>query len=125
MVSQEDCNVLAGKIFGLRKESSASSEPSKRDFEVYALGVESNVLDSGFSYVTGKRFIYVGEAMVDVIRSTLGEHLNRAVRQVPHKACQPITIGNVRCSEAEPNTLNPPDEDYMFRSLVHFWLTIG
>ena len=73
-------------MFGLRKESSAKNERSKGDFEVYALGVESKFLDFGFSYVTGKRLIYVGKAMGDVIGAALGEHLNRAVRQVADKA---------------------------------------
>jgi hypothetical protein len=109
----------------LRKERSAGNERLKRDFEVYALGVESSFLDSRFSYVAGKRFIYVGKATVDVVGPALREHLNRAVRQVADKAGQPIPIGNVRGGEAKANTLNPPDEDYMFSSLVHFRLTIG
>lgn len=72
--------------FDLHKGGSRHNERSKGDFEVYALGVESNFLDFRFSYVTGKRFIYVGKAMGDVTGVALGEHLNRAVRQVADKA---------------------------------------
>ncbi len=111
--------------FDLHKGGSANNERSKGDFEVYALRVESNFLDFRFSYVTGKRFIYVRKAMVDVIGAALGEHLNRAVRQVADKAGQPITIGNVGRGEAKANALNPTYEYYMFGSLVHFRLTIA
>jgi len=110
--------------FDLHKGGSSHNERSKGDFEVYALGVESNFLDLGFSYVTGKRFIYVGKAMGDVIKAALGEHLNRAVWQVADKAGQPMTIRNVGRGEAKANALNPPHEDYMFGNPVHCQLTV-
>ena len=63
--------------------------------------------------------------MVDVVGVALCEHLNRAVRQITDKARQPMTIGDVGRGEAKANALHPPDENYMFGSLVHFRLTIG
>ena len=86
MVSQKECNILTGNIFGLRKESNANEEGSKGDFEVCVLRIESQLLDSGLSYIAGKRFIYVPKATVDVIGAALCEHLNRAVRHVADKA---------------------------------------
>ena len=58
----------------------------KSDFEVFTLWVRRHFLDFSFSYMSGKRFLYVPDAIVYLIRATLSNHLNTAVGAVADPA---------------------------------------
>jgi hypothetical protein len=116
---------LTDKVFGLRKATSTNNEGSKGDSEICVLGIESYLLDSGFSYITGERFLYIPYAIIYIFSGTLPYHFDSTVRQVANKTCQLMAIGYVVSREAKADALHTPDEDYMFGSLVHFRLTIG
>ena len=54
----------------------------KSDFEVFVPGVGRNFFDFGLSDVTCEAVIDVAEAIVNVVRKALSDHLNSAVQEV-------------------------------------------
>jgi len=59
----------------------------KSDFEVFVPRVGRDFFDFGLSDVTCEGVIDVAEAIVNVIRRALGEHLNGAIQDVAYPAC--------------------------------------
>ena len=91
----------------------------KSYFEVFVLGVWRDLFDFGFSDITSEGIPDVPEAMVNVVGSTLGEHLNGSVKEVANPAGQRITIGYLVNGEAKTNALNTACENDTFCGLAH------
>jgi len=78
------------------------------------------LFDFGFSYIAGKGFFDVSDAMGDVVGGALGKHLHSAARAVADKAGQLVAVGYTKSGEAKADTLDSAGENYMFGGLAHF-----
>ena len=65
----------------------------KRDLEIRIPRIGRHLGYVHVPHVATEGFLNIGDAAIDVIRGTLGKHLNTAVRQIPHKARQLMTSG--------------------------------
>jgi len=90
----------------------------KRDIEVFVLRVAGSFFYLGFPNITVEIFVYVPNALINCLFSTLDKHLNCTIRKVADKACQSVTIGYVMCSEPKAHILNAADKNYMFGSIT-------
>jgi hypothetical protein len=63
--------------------------------------------------MAGIIFLDVLDAIVNVVGSALGEHFDRAVRQVADEAGKLVTAGHPVSGKAKSDTLDPADEYYV------------
>ncbi len=90
------------------------------NFEFCVSGVNGDFFDFVTSYIAGKGFFDVSDAVSNVIFRALGEHFHGTIGTVSDEAGQLMSVGNVKGSETKPHPLDPADENYMFCCLVHF-----
>lgn len=91
----------------------------QNDSEVRVAGAEGGRLDLGVADVAGELALDVRDAVVDLGRLALDEHLDRAVGAVPHKAGHGVMAGDLPGGVAEPHALDPSPEDDMSCRLAH------
>jgi hypothetical protein len=78
------------------------------------------MLDFSFSYVFGKRLLYVPDAIVYRLSQPLSNHLNTAIGTIADPAGYLATIGYAKNGKTKTHTLNAAGENYMFGCLGHF-----
>jgi hypothetical protein len=78
------------------------------------------MLDFSFSYVSGKRPLYILDAVVYLISRPLSNHLNTAIVAIADPAGQLTTIGCAKNNETKPYALNAAGKNYMSGCLSHF-----
>ncbi len=93
-------------------------------FEFHVLGVNGDFFDLCISYVAGKGFFNVSDAIVYIRIRALGKHLDSTIRTVADTTGQLMTVGYVKSSEAKADTLDSADKNYMFGCLAHFPLYV-
>ena len=77
------------------------------------MGIRREVLDVHISYMAGIIFFDVLYAIVNVVGRALGEHFDRAVRQVADETGKLVTVGHSVSGKAKSDALDPPDEFYV------------
>ena len=92
----------------------------KSDPKVRVFGVWGDLFDLSLSDIAAEGFLDVSDAIGNVARGALGDHLNGGVRQVTYHARQLIAICCVKGGKAKADTLDSADEDYVFGNLAHF-----
>lgn len=86
----------------------------KGDLEVRVFRVGEDFFDFRFSYIAGKILFNVPDAIFYVIRTSLGEHLDGAIRHISDETGQLTATCRSAGGEAEANALDPADESYVF-----------
>ena len=91
------------------------------------------MLDICFSDITLERFLDVLNAVGDVIRVALSNHLDGAIGEIAYRAGELMSVGDTLSGEAtavtggceaEADALDLASENYMFGCLAHFKLTV-
>ena len=65
-------------------------------------------------YVVCQGLLNVVNAVFDILRLTLGDHLYMAVWEVADKACEGVTVGDAKGGKTKANALDAAGENYMF-----------
>jgi hypothetical protein len=75
------------------------------------LGIRGDFFDLRFSYIAGIVFFEVLYAILNVVGSTLSEHLDKAIRQVSDKTGKLVPVRRPVSGEAKTDALDPADEN--------------
>ncbi len=86
----------------------------KGDFEVCVFWVGWDFFDSRFIKIAGKIFFNILYAIIYILRTALGEHLDGTVRHIADEAGQLTATGSPAGGEAKADALNSAGENYTF-----------
>jgi len=75
--------------------------------------IDRHILRLHTSNVPGKTVLDLGDAAIDVLRRSLNEHLNGAVRKISYKPSQPVPDGDAVSGEAKAHSLYSSAEDHV------------
>jgi len=84
------------------------------------LGVERNFFGLGFSDIIANLLLDLADAIVNIVRGALNNHLDCAVSEVADRARQLMAIGRIENRKSKTNTLDIAEKNYMFGNLTHY-----
>ena len=88
--------------------------------ELGVAGVAGNIGSLNVSDVGAECFLQVSDTITDIIRMSLGNHLDGTVRQVSYHSGQLAASCNAVDGESKADALYTAGKDYMLSSVAHF-----